>query len=164
MLIFLLICCTATICWGGVREFVKIKTFKVKEARQGVAVGEKFIYVISNRQVGKYDKKTHAFAGNWTGEEDGPIIHLNGGTVIDGKLYCAHSNYPKIPMASSVEIWDTQTLKHIGNHSFGIHWGSCTWVDRYDGFWWVGFAQYEKWKHKTGLKSKKSFSEWLTRL
>ncbi len=49
-------------------------------------------------------------------------------------------------MTSSVEIWDTRTLDHIGTHSFGIRWGSCTWIDRYQGHWWAVFAHYEQFK------------------
>jgi len=49
-------------------------------------------------------------------------------------------------MTSSVEVWDTQTLRHIGTHSFGILGGSCTWIDRYQGYWWVVFAHYERFK------------------
>jgi len=56
-------------------------------------------------------------------------------------------------MTSSVEIWDAETLEHIGSHSFGIHWGSCTWIDRFDGFWWATFAHYNKLKEKTGKGS-----------
>jgi ribose 5-phosphate isomerase B len=41
----------------------------------------------------------------------------NAGTVRDGSLYCAHSNFPRVPMASSVEIFDTGTMKHVGTHS-----------------------------------------------
>ena len=49
--------------------------------------------------------------------------------LMDGKIYAAHSNYPDWPMTSSLEIWDAETMKHIGTHSFGIQWGSLTWVD-----------------------------------
>jgi hypothetical protein len=46
-------------------------------------------------------------------------------------------------MTSSLEIWDAATLKHIGNHSFGINWGSLTWADFCDGYWWMTFANYD---------------------
>ena len=62
-----------------------------------------------------------------------PIIHLDSGVIVDGKLYCAHSNYPGIPMTSSIEVWDPSTLEHIESHSFGIFRGSCTWVDQLQG-------------------------------
>ncbi len=53
-------------------------------------------------------------------------------------------------MTSSIEIWDAKTLEHIDSHSFGINWGSCTWADYYDGYWWASFAQYDKWESETG--------------
>jgi hypothetical protein len=84
--------------------------FHAPEARQGVAVDERFYYVIGNRVIGKYDRKSHQRLAVWEGPEGGPIEHLNSGVVVDGRLYCAHSNYPGIPMTSSVEIWDTETL------------------------------------------------------
>jgi hypothetical protein len=63
---------------------------------------------------------------------------------MDGKLYAAHSNYPEWPMTSSVEIFDAETMEHIGTHSFGIQWGSLTWTDWHDGHWWMTFANYDR--------------------
>jgi hypothetical protein len=34
-------------------------------------------------------------------------------------------------------------MQHVGNHSFGINWGSLTWVDFYNGHWWATFANYD---------------------
>lgn len=142
-----------TVCLGEGEKFSELMRFDAKEARQGIAVDEQFIYVIGTSEIGKYDKEDGNFIKSWVGEENGPIIHLDSGVIIDNKLYCAHSNYPGIPMTSSIEIWDAETLEHIESHSFGINWGSCTWVDYYDGYWWASFAQYEKWKHETGKGS-----------
>jgi hypothetical protein len=130
-------------------RFQEVRRFAAPEAQQGIAVDAQNVYVIGTRQIGKYDKQTAERTAGWE-DEDGPITHLDSGVVIDGKLYCAHSNYPKLPMTSSVEIWDTDTLEHIGRHSFGVRYGSCTWVDRYDGYWWAVFAQYDRWEHVTG--------------
>lgn len=116
--------------------------FPAPEARQAVAVDERFLYVIGNRVIGKYDRETLERVAVWEGPEDGPIEHLNSGVVIGGRLYCAHSNYPAIPMASSVEIWDTESLEHVDTHSFGVMGGSLTWVDFHDGHWWAGLAHY----------------------
>jgi hypothetical protein len=63
---------------------------------------------------------------------------------MDGKLYAAHSNYPDWPMTSSMEIFDAETLQPVGSHSFGILYGSLTWVDWKDGHWWMTFANYDK--------------------
>ena len=62
--------------------------------------------------------------------------------IVDGRLYCAHSNYPETPMVSSIEIFDTATLTHVSSHSFGFGHGSATWVERRDEGWWVAFAHY----------------------
>lgn len=33
--------------------------------------------------------------------------------------------------------------RHIGTHRFGIYRGSMIWLDRYDGAWWAGSANYD---------------------
>ena len=123
-------------------HFQEVRRYATEEATQGVAVDENFFYAISNRRIGKYDKYTGQRVGGWEGEPAGPIIHLDSGIVRDGLLYCAHSNYPGVPMVSSIEIFDTDTLEHVGSHSFGILGGSATWIDRADGHWWVAFGHY----------------------
>jgi len=58
-------------------------------------------------------------------------VPSQGGTVVGA------------PSSGSIEIWgDTKRLEHVGNHSFGITSGSCTWIDRHDDAWWVVFAEY----------------------
>jgi len=122
----------------------QIAEFNVPEANQGIAVDARHFYAIDNQAIAKYDKKTGALVKKWQGAKDGPIHHLDGGIVMEGKLYAAHSNYPDWPMTSSMEIWDTETMEHIGSHSFGINWGSLTWADFHDGFWWMTFANYDQ--------------------
>lgn len=124
--------------------FKTLRTLDAPHARQGVAVDSAYIYVIGSQTIIKRDKKTFKKISEWKGPKDGPIHHLDSGVIVNGKLYAAQSNYPQRPMASSIEIWSAKTMKHIGTHSFGIHWGSATWVDRYNGYWWVGFANYNK--------------------
>lgn len=142
---------------AGGRNFKELARFKMAEARQGVAVDANHIYVIGTRSIGKYEKDTGNPVAKWEETDDGPIIHLDSGVIIEGSLYCAHSNYPGIPMTSSVEIWNAATLNKTGSHSFGIYRGSCTWIDRYDGHWWAAFAHYDKWKPVTGKGT-----EWTT--
>ena len=122
----------------------QIGEFVVSEANQAVGVDDKYFYAVDNQTIAKYDKKTGALVKKWKGEKNGPIIHLDSAMLMDGKIYCAHSNYNQWPMTSSVEIWDADTMEHIGNHSFGIQWGSLTWVDFYNGHWWMTFANYDK--------------------
>jgi hypothetical protein len=121
----------------------QIGEFNIPEANQGVGVDDRYFYAIDNQQIGKYDKKTGKLVGRWEGPKDGPIVHLDSAVVLDGKIYCAHSNYNQWPMTSSVEIWDANTMQHMGNHSFGINWGSLTWLDYFNGHWWGTFANYD---------------------
>lgn len=127
--------------------FSLVDRLSAEEANQAVAVDANHVYAITNREIGKYEKETGERVDGWSGAEDGPIIHLNSGVVIDDTLYCAHSNYPGTPMVSSIEMWDVRTMTHVGSHSFGIDQGSATWVDRRDGHWWVAFAHYGRRVH-----------------
>jgi hypothetical protein len=118
--------------------------FPVPEANQGVGVDDKYFYAVDNQVIAKYDKKTGKLVKKWTGDKKGPILHLDSALLMDGKLYAAHSNYPEWPMTSSLEIFDAETLQPIGTHSFGIQFGSLTWVDWKDGHWWMTFANYDR--------------------
>ncbi|WAC25973.1 cycloisomerase [Ancylobacter sp. SL191] len=141
----------ATLCAGGAaaqeqRPAAETLTrFEVPEARQAVAVSDRFFYAIDNRTLVKLDKTTGKAVAKWEGPKAGPILHLDSGVVRDGKLYTAHSNYPDWPMTSSIEVWDAETLKHLESHSFGIDRGSFTWLDRDpQGRWWGAFANYNR--------------------
>ena len=124
------------------RRFEEVGRFGAAEARQGVAVDDRYFYAISNRRIGKYDKQSGERVTGWEGPADGPIIHLDSGIVLEGRLYCAHSNYPGVPMVSSIEVFKTDTMEHVDSHSFGIFGGSATWIDRAHGHWWVAFGHY----------------------
>ena len=116
--------------------------FPAEHAHQAVAVDHAHVYAIDNKAIAKYDKATGALVGRWEAAEGDSIIHLNSGVVIDGRLYCGHSNYPGLPMRSSIEVWDAKTLDHVSSRPLPTSDGSCTWVDRHDGHWWVCFAHY----------------------
>jgi hypothetical protein len=124
-------------------QLTQIALFNIPEANQAVGVDKDYFYAIDNRTIAKYTKNGR-FVAKWEGPATGPIIHLDSATVVDGKIYCAHSNYRTFPMTSSVEVWDAQSLQHIGSHSLGIHYGSLTWLDKVDGTWWGTFANYDK--------------------
>ena len=122
-----------------------VKKFDADDAYQAVAVGQDSFYAISNVRLTRHDKNTGRAQQVW---DDGsqlsaPLIHLDSGVVLDGKLYSAHSNYPGWPMTSSVEVWDVASLQHVESHSFGVMLGSFTWLDRHDGSWWGAFANYD---------------------
>ena len=73
---------------------------------------------------------------------DSKLRHLNSGVVVDAKLYCAHSNWPTVPLENSIEIFEPATLKHIGRRGFPGTTGAINWVERHRGYWWVVFAFY----------------------
>ncbi len=112
------------------------------EARQGVAVDATAFYAIDAAAIGKYDKVTGRRLAEWRADPSDPFIHLNGGIVVGTELVCAHSNFPAVPMRSSIEVFDATTLRPLRRHELGSGRGSATWVDFHDGAWWVAFAHY----------------------
>lgn len=123
---------------------VQIGEFAIPEANQGIGVDAKHFYAVDNRAIGKYDKTTGKLVKKWQGPKGGPVKHLDSAMVMDGKVYAAHSNWPEWPMTSSLEIYDAETMQHVGTHSFGIQWGSLTWVDWHANHWWMTFANYDR--------------------
>ena len=111
-------------------RYEELRRFKAPEAGQGVAVDHEFFYAINNHTIGKYRRTTGERVAGWEGGAGGEIIHLNAGFVREGRIYGVHSNYPGVPMLSSLEFFDTASLKHVGSHSFGRMDGSFTWLDR----------------------------------
>ncbi|MGB0373255.1 MAG: hypothetical protein ACPGN3_18145 [Opitutales bacterium] len=128
----------------GLPKYRLLRQFKAPEARQGVAVDGASIYVVGNRVVAEYSKQSLQ-PKNAVLEfpEEGPIIHFNDGILSEGKLWLSHSNYPGVPMVSSLEVVDPETLQHERSHSFGITDGSLTWVAPIKGGgWYACFAHY----------------------
>ena len=119
-----------------------VRRYKAAEATQAVAVDGAFFYAIGSAAVGKYELATGERAAEWHEAPGGRVRHLNSGVVIGGELYCAHSNYPQTPMASSVEVFDTDTLTHRRSVPLPGGFGSATWLAQRDGDWWVTFAHY----------------------
>jgi hypothetical protein len=129
---------------GAQPVLVQIGEFVAPEANQGVGVDAQHFYAVDNEAIGKYDKATGKLVKKWQGPKKGPITHLDSAMLMDGKIYAAHSNWPEWPMTSSLEIYDAATMEHVGTHSFGIQWGSLTWVDWHDNHWWMTFANYDR--------------------
>jgi len=129
----------------GRAEFQTREIYKTAETRQGVAVDAGCFYSVNSKGIGKYNKLTGNQVITWN-DTTGRIIHLDGGVVIGDKLFCAHSNYPQIPMTSSIEVFSSADLRHVESHSFGIRYGSCTWADFFDNSWWLCFAHYDQFR------------------
>ena len=120
----------------------ELRRWRPRGANQGVAVDAHHFYGIGNYVVGKYDKITGERVAEWVGLRGGATIHLNGGLIQDGQLVLAHSNFPQLPMASSLEYFDPATVQPVKSVSLGIRHGSLTWAEKKDGFWWACFAHY----------------------
>jgi hypothetical protein len=133
----------AAVVGRAARRCEEVRRIPAAEANQAVAADEEFLYAIGNTSIGKYEKKSGRRVAGWSCESGKPLIHLDSGVVHGGVLYCAHSNYPGVPMVSSIEMWDAATMSKATSYSFGIFAGSATWVDLRDGFRYVTFAHYK---------------------
>jgi hypothetical protein len=121
-----------------------LRVFEAPEADQGVAADARHFYAIDNTVIAKYEIHSGTRVDEWTGPRNGLIRHMNSCLADIGKLWCANSNYSLTPMGSSIEVFDTATLEHVGSHSLGMmDEGSITWFDRYRGGWITGFAHYD---------------------
>lgn len=119
-----------------------LATIAAPEADQGVAADARHVYAIDNNAIGKYDKATGERVARWEGDAR-LFPHMNSCAVVKRQLVCAASNYPAVPMASTVEIFDTRTLKHVRSVSLGRMYGSLTAMDWHKGSWWAVFANYD---------------------
>lgn len=123
-------------------RYVESRRLPAAEANQGVAVDAGHYYAIDDAALGKYRKADGARVARWSAPPGAGIRHLNAGVVVDGRLYCAHSNYPLKPDESSIEIFDVATLRPVDRHVFANPPGSLTWAVPYQGGWLACFAHY----------------------
>lgn len=131
---------------------VQVREYNAPEARQGVAVDARHVYAIVNTIIGKYDKATGELVSRWMSPQNGPIRHINSCYAADNKLWCANSNFPEVPMGSSIEIIDTETMTHVESHSLGLlDEGSLTFFEPYQDGFLAGFAHYDA-RGGTGYK------------
>lgn len=121
---------------------VELRRYRAPEANQGVAVDARYVYVVDDSRIGKYDKASGRKVAEWVGDAE-RFPHLNSCEVIGEDLVCASSNYPQTPMTSSVEVFDPRRMVHVRSVALAGQPGSLTWVDRKDGAWWAGFANYD---------------------
>lgn len=132
-----------TLCLAGAvfsqSKATELNRYQAPNATQAVAADHAHFYTISNSKIVKRKKSSGEVVAEWSGD----LKHLNSGIILDGKLYCANTNYPELPMASSLEIFDTASLQHIGSHSFGVYIGSFTWIDKWEDDFYLMFVHYE---------------------
>ena len=113
-----------------------------EEAKQGVVADARHVYAISNSEIGKYDRISHRRVARWQGDPQ-LFKHMNSCRLLGREIVCAASNYPELPMASSVEWFDTRSMQHVRTRSLGPGRGSLTWLDWHEGSWWACFANYD---------------------
>lgn len=108
-------------------------------ATQAAAADERHVYVVSSTTVAQYDRGTGRLmaAATAAGTE-----HLNSGFLHDGRLYCAHSNYPRTPAESDIRVFDPATGRLEAFHHFADPPGSLVWCVVREGHWWCCFAHY----------------------
>lgn len=125
---------------GGSAE--TLRRLPAPEAKQGVAVGPRDVYAIANYRIARYDKRSGEKRAAWEGDPQ-RYPHINSCIVEARELVCAASNFPQVPQASSVEIFDAATLAHKRSVSLGMGSGSLTFIDWHQGAWWAMFANYD---------------------
>lgn len=116
--------------------------FAAPDAHQGVVADETHFYAISNSRIAKHLRSTGEKIAQWDGDPE-RFRHMNSCIMAQTQIVCAASNYPQVPMASSVEWFDPATLTHVRTRSLGPARGSLTWLDWHEGSWWACFANYE---------------------
>jgi hypothetical protein len=122
-----------------------LRVYKAPEATQGVAADLRYFFAVDNSVLAKYEIKSGQLVDRWIGPRNGLIRHMNSCLADGGRLWCANSNYPETPMGSSIEVFDTATMKHVETHSLGMRdEGSLTWFDRYGSGWIAGFSHYDE--------------------
>lgn len=123
-----------------------LRVYPALDAYQAVAVDATHFYAVNNFRISRHTRANGEPDGRWDGAtaKTSDIIHLDSAVVYEGLLYAAHSNFPRWPMASSIEVWDAASLQYLRSHPFVDPLGSMTWLDRHDGFWWGGFGNYDR--------------------
>lgn len=120
---------------------------KSEHATQAAAATDTHVFAVSSTTVAVYDRAS----GKLAGTSEGKAEHLNSAFVWKGKVYCAHSNYPKKPETSEVRVFDPQTNKLTVYHDFKDPPGSLVWNVHDGQNWWCCFAHYGADNAKTVL-------------
>jgi hypothetical protein len=143
------------------QAYVQTGALHAPEANQAAAADKRLVYAVDNAVIAKYDRSSGARLALSTG----PAKHLNSGFLHAGRLYCAHSNYPRKPEQSEIKVLDPETMVVSTFKDFGPSYGSLTWAVRQDdGHWWCNFAFYGEENAKTVLvefdRSWKQLGSW----
>ncbi|MFO0822484.1 MAG: endonuclease [Gemmataceae bacterium] len=119
---------------------------KSEHATQAAAADEKRVFAVSSTTVAMYDRDS----GKLLAKADG-ATHLNSAFLFQGKVYCAHSNYPKKPELSEIRVFDPEAKTLTIFHEFKEPPGSIVWNIHDGKHWWCCFAHYGADNPKTVL-------------
>jgi hypothetical protein len=144
LFLLLLAFCTANVLADAV---IQTSTITAPEANQAACADDRYVYAIDSNVISKYDRTN----GQRIAVSTGDASHLNSGFLWEGKVYCAHSNYPRKPERSEIMVLDPETMVLSTFKSLGEYRGSLTWVVREGEVWWCNFAQYGADNAKTVL-------------
>lgn len=119
--------------------WVEARSLPTPHATQAAAADDRFLYAVSNTHVAQLDRTTgkELKAGSALDAK-----HLNSAFVWQGKLYCAHSNYPAKPDTSDIRVYDPAANTLTVFHDFKQPPGSLVWCVRRGERWWCCFAHY----------------------
>lgn len=123
------------------RAAAEVRRVPAEDARQGAVSDGRHLYAIDNAAISKIDPASGKVIARWQGDK-ALFKHMNSCISRGTQLICAASNYPEVPMTSSIETFDTVAMKHVASRSLGPGRGSLTWFDWHDGSWWACFANY----------------------
>lgn len=146
-LTILLLSVTCSVVGAEPRGWRMTDEFAASEAKQAAAADEKFVYVVTNDRVAKYDRVTKQLLAHSSGEAK----HLNSALVAGGRIYLAHSNFPTKPERSEIFVLDAESMKLETFHDFGNFGGSLTWCVLRNDEWWCNFALYGSDNRRTFL-------------
>ncbi len=120
----------------------EVRRVPAEDARQGAVSDGRHLYAVDNAAISKIDPASGRVIARWQGDK-AAFKHMNACIALKDRLVCAASNYPDVPMASSIEWFDTRAMKHVASRSLGPGRGSLTWLDWHGGSWWACFANYD---------------------
>lgn len=124
-----------------VAGFAETRRIPSPHATQAAAADARHLYAISNTTIATHDRQTGRLIASATAPD---TKHLNSGFFHDGKLYCAHSNYPAMPHESEIRVFNPATGSLNVFHRFPEPPGSLVWCLYHEGNWWCCFAWYGK--------------------
>jgi hypothetical protein len=128
-----------------VMEAAVVARFAAPDADQGVVVDARYFYAIDNHVIARHRRSDGAQEARWDGGGDGDIRHINSCARDGHLLLCANSNYPELPMGSSLEWFDPATMRHVRSLSLGLRdEGSLVWAQPLKSGWIAGFAHYDR--------------------